>query len=1391
MSENLNHIIAKLSWDTSFDVKEKAIELQERLSTWSKIKMPQNVVDIFDQFCPIAQTWKIQTLAIDLGQINFDHLEFELTTQLRAQLKQQLVDLIINGNRGSLKIEVEDYPTSHLQLLRYFLLNGLLPWSYKSTDGSINQILAAQLKNNLKSVAAMLREIGQTHFEVRKRIAWQANEANLKTIIIGLEPHHHAQIIDFSNELIKIQTKENIVQANGIDFKKNLWLWILNYLLTERGTIFNKIAFMKSNIQQMAAHYNVSYEELLMLIESAVQQINLQHVIQHEFIAIIHTLSTENKISNEQHKSERRTQIDYWKIVRQYFLKYPTQQAKDQQIEFNELIVNLFSADKSKFERLILGFANRKNWWKNLAQILNEEALEVIYSALSPTNANELIQNVSFLASLNKELQLNVQRNVVWEIGLQFLQLHQNTTFSHTLFLAFYIDQLSKKSGLKKEQLASRLLAAHVPASSKTLVNIAHYHNFTTAVATKSADLSTNHIKKLMAKFIEQLNSDSGTKDIVLFQQNQLSKSILQNPKLALAALMAYPKKDSLEKAIPYLLSPHITQVLLKGLSNAHAVTFLQLKQSIERFKKGKGDADFGDWLMVNIGYFGLSGIIGSPQLKDAKLIELILTKLAKELLAGQVNQFKRFVYLVAKDQRGVWSNLAQFFQKDRQKFTWQQIHSLMAQAGDNRAVVAELLLIALTHQQLTMTGLQKKVEAKKISNYLMSGGEKLMQLLLEKYNAILFKHLGKSKIAFIEKASAELYWKCLLAYENHKGNQEALKRSFKAAIVAQFNISIPQIEQEEISIHKTEQTKLIQLQHGHKIAYRDLFLAIEMCLKLGSSQITKDGAELNLNVLIAVALETDAKQFKKLLTSFTISKKRITLLNSAISFDQLALWMVDVNEASATQAIQTLKGWFNLVEHLLGGAMSELIKNNFWHLLWKTLKTNRLTTVDLNQLVQSTLFEITKLGAFNATSIITEIKNSQLSITPMLANILEMHLPNFNKLNQNITSVLQAENIAKSKDKGLLYELSYQLICKKQVPAWYNGTHKQEVLELLNEIIVNHPVQFFLVLKREVIAEPQLWWLNQHINFKVLIKAVTNLNKSQSTNLKLIETLYFSLGNFIAQGITAKKIQYILFKKILKTWLNGNWKVLSAPHIWQELIWDICIERGVDKTKLIQSFDKIKLQFPPALQITFSQIADQQIQTKQAVQKLPAKKQVTKPTFIDSTELLKDSIYIQNAGLVLINHYIPMLFERLGIISGDKKFLPDQQQSAVHYLQFVATGLTETEEPALVLNKILCGIELNEPITNEIEISEEETTLIEGLITTMIGYWGAIGSSSIDGFRGNWLIRDGLLIEYEDKWELTIEKRAYDLLIHQSPFTFSIIKYPWMNKPLYVQWPH
>jgi Contractile injection system tape measure protein len=177
----------------------------------------------------------------------------------------------------------------------------------------------------------------------------------------------------------------------------------------------------------------------------------------------------------------------------------------------------------------------------------------------------------------------------------------------------------------------------------------------------------------------------------------------------------------------------------------------------------------------------------------------------------------------------------------------------------------------------------------------------------------------------------------------------------------------------------------------------------------------------------------------------------------------------------------------------------------------------------------------------------------------------------------------------------------------------------------------------------------------------------------------------------------------------------------------------------------------------------------------------------------MDKTEernFIKDGILIKNAGLVLLNSYLPLLFEKLNLTK-DSKFLNTASQSAaVNCLQYLAAGSVNNDVPGAELSKLLCGMNISDSLTDYFDITETNKQLMEGLIKAAIDYWPAIGQTSVDGFRGNWLIREGALSAQEDKYELIVESRAYDVLIQHAPFSFSIIKYPWMKKQLRINWP-
>lgn len=175
-------------------------------------------------------------------------------------------------------------------------------------------------------------------------------------------------------------------------------------------------------------------------------------------------------------------------------------------------------------------------------------------------------------------------------------------------------------------------------------------------------------------------------------------------------------------------------------------------------------------------------------------------------------------------------------------------------------------------------------------------------------------------------------------------------------------------------------------------------------------------------------------------------------------------------------------------------------------------------------------------------------------------------------------------------------------------------------------------------------------------------------------------------------------------------------------------------------------------------------------------------------PALVDN-DTSGEVIYIANAGLVLAGAYMQRLFTLLGL-ANEKAFLsPEAAERAVHLLQYLGAGITATPEPQLVLNKVLCGLPLHTPVLREFIITPQETEAIDGLLRAMIAHWKIIGNTTVAGLRESFLQREGRLSRDDDGWQLQVEPRSFDMLLDQLPWGFSLLKFPWMERPLHVEW--
>jgi hypothetical protein len=165
------------------------------------------------------------------------------------------------------------------------------------------------------------------------------------------------------------------------------------------------------------------------------------------------------------------------------------------------------------------------------------------------------------------------------------------------------------------------------------------------------------------------------------------------------------------------------------------------------------------------------------------------------------------------------------------------------------------------------------------------------------------------------------------------------------------------------------------------------------------------------------------------------------------------------------------------------------------------------------------------------------------------------------------------------------------------------------------------------------------------------------------------------------------------------------------------------------------------------------------------------------------------ENIYIANAGLVLAAPYLPRLLQMLKLTDNGAFINRDAAVRGAHMLQFLVNGQSASPEYLLMLNKLLCGIKSGAPIELSIEISADEIKIIEGLLQGMIQNWKVLGNTSIAGLRESFLQREGRLQLRDDAWHLLVEPRSFDMLLDQIPWGFSTIKYPWMERVIYVEW--
>lgn len=165
---------------------------------------------------------------------------------------------------------------------------------------------------------------------------------------------------------------------------------------------------------------------------------------------------------------------------------------------------------------------------------------------------------------------------------------------------------------------------------------------------------------------------------------------------------------------------------------------------------------------------------------------------------------------------------------------------------------------------------------------------------------------------------------------------------------------------------------------------------------------------------------------------------------------------------------------------------------------------------------------------------------------------------------------------------------------------------------------------------------------------------------------------------------------------------------------------------------------------------------------------------------------------FIDNAGLCLLSAWFLRLLSMLDYLNEARKDIKDTKSRirAIFLLQYL-TYQEEKEywETELVFNRLLVGLPMHIPLPKRLELTAEEKQIADSLLSAVKAHWPKMNGTSMKGFLQSFVTRTGRLEEQDEKWVLTVDDKAFDILLDSVPWGFRQIRLPWLKKYIQVKW--
>jgi|GEM_PF-2783026 len=291
-------------------------------------------------------------------------------------------------------------------------------------------------------------------------------------------------------------------------------------------------------------------------------------------------------------------------------------------------------------------------------------------------------------------------------------------------------------------------------------------------------------------------------------------------------------------------------------------------------------------------------------------------------------------------------------------------------------------------------------------------------------------------------------------------------------------------------------------------------------------------------------------------------------------------------------------------------------------------------------------------------------------------------------------------------------------------------------------------------------------------------LQSVNNLQRIASSMVALKFFFEKALIPAVDQPATLLRLLYLPFFK----WISSHQLTLRSFH--QKFVLLVA-------EQLVANVPGIGVKKNEGIDINNVIVSRLKVALDQYNYQTPKKKETEPDVSGQNKEEMIDANYIGNAGLVILHPFLSTLFEAL-LFTRENKFISSEvHMRAVVLTQYLVTGDPEYEDYLLLLNKLLCGYPLNNPVVSGIVLTNVELNEAAQLLQHCITLWiknDVRVNPTAESLRSAFLLREGKVTCNKD-YRLQVQQMPYDLVMSSLPWGISIIKTPFMKVKLWVDW--